>query len=209
MSNEPAIDLRPLHGVIFDLDGTLVDSALDFDAIRRDMGLPSGMPILESLNQIPAGSEKDQMLEVLRRHELNGATRATLYDGVREFLEWLDQREICRAVLTRNSRESTEIVLDRLDLCFEMALTREDAPPKPDPTGLLTICDAWDLQPAHVLFCGDYVFDLEAGSRAGMTTMLFAPRELPDFARQADHVLRSFRDAADLFNRHFVTARPS
>ena len=209
MISEPTTDRRPLHGMIFDLDGTLVDSGLDFDAIRRDMGLPAGLPILESLEQIPAGSEKDRMLKVLHQHELTGAARATLYDGVREFLEWLDRRGICRAVLTRNSRESTEIVLDRLGLHFEMALTREDAPPKPDPTGLLTICDIWQMQPAHVLFCGDYVFDLEAGSRAGTRTMLFAPRELPDFVRQADHVLRSFRDAATLIEQHFVTARPS
>lgn len=209
MTDTPITDRRELHGMIFDLDGTLVDSGLDFDAMRRDMGLPAGLPILESLDQIPAGSEKDRMLKVLHQHELNGATRATMYDGVREFLEWLDRREVCRAVLTRNSRESTQIVLDRLGLGFELTLTREDAPPKPDPTGLLTICEAWQIEPAHVLFCGDYLFDLEAGSRAGTRTMLFAPRELPEFARQADHVLRSFRDAAALIDRHFVTARPS
>ena len=209
MTIEPATDRLPLHGMIFDLDGTLVDSGLDFEAIRCDMGLPAGMPILETLDQIPPGSEKERMLEVLRQHELTGATRATLYDGVVEFLEWLDQRGICRAVLTRNSRESTQIVLDRLGLHFEMTLTREDAPPKPDPTGLLTICGDWQIQPAHVLFCGDYVFDLEAGSRAGTRTMLFAPCELPEFARQADHVLQSFHDAATLIEHHFVTARRS
>ena len=167
------------------------------------------MPILESLDQIPAGSKKERMLEILRQHEMDGASRATLYDGVREFLEWLDRRGISRAVLTRNSRESTEIALERLGLQFEMALTREDAPPKPDPTGLLTICGVWQIQPTHVLFCGDYVFDLEAGSRAGTRTMLFAPCELPEFARQAEHVLRSFCDASALIDRHFVTARPS
>ena len=209
MTSEPTTDRRPLHGMIFDLDGTLVDSGQDFEAIRRDMGLPAGMPILESLDQIPAGSKKERMLEILRQHEMDGASRATLYDGVREFLEWLDRRGISRAVLTRNSRESTEIALERLGLQFEMALTREDAPPKPDPTGLLTICGVWQIQPTHVLFCGDYVFDLEAGSRAGTRTMLFAPCELPEFARQAEHVLRSFCDASALIDRHFVTARPS
>ena len=37
-----------IHGVVFDLDGTLVDSALDFAAMRRDMQLPAGQPILEA-----------------------------------------------------------------------------------------------------------------------------------------------------------------
>lgn len=201
------VERPPLHGMIFDLDGTLVDSGLDFDAIRCEMGLPAGTPILEHLDRISAGPEKDRMLEVLHRHEQAGAIGAVLYDGVGEFLDWLDQRGISRAVLTRNSRSSTQIVLDRLGLQFDLALTREDAPPKPDPTGLLTICDVWKLRPAHVLFCGDYIFDLEAGSRAGTQTMLFAPHELPDFAHHADHVLRSFYDASTLIDRHFHTKR--
>ena len=48
MTCEPTTDRLALHGMIFDLDGTLVDSGLDFDAIRRDMGLPAGMPILDA-----------------------------------------------------------------------------------------------------------------------------------------------------------------
>lgn len=41
------------RGVIFDLDGTLVDSGLDFDSMRREMGLDPGTPILESLATLP------------------------------------------------------------------------------------------------------------------------------------------------------------
>jgi len=39
--------------VIFDLDGTLLDSPLDFDAIRCEIGLPDGQPILEALEGLP------------------------------------------------------------------------------------------------------------------------------------------------------------
>ena len=70
MTGKPTNNRRALHGMIFDLDGTLVDSGLDFAAIRRDMGLPAGSPILETLDRIPTGLEKDRMLAVLRRHEL-------------------------------------------------------------------------------------------------------------------------------------------
>ena len=45
-----------IRGIIFDMDGTLVDSRLDYDAIRREMGLPAGMPILEGLEQVPDGT---------------------------------------------------------------------------------------------------------------------------------------------------------
>ncbi len=42
-----------VRGVIFDLDGTLVDSGLDFDLMRREMGLPPGKPLLESFDLLP------------------------------------------------------------------------------------------------------------------------------------------------------------
>ena len=186
----------PVRGIIFDLDGTLVDSQLDFEAIRREMCLPSQAPILEALQRSPLGPELDRMHAVLRSHELRSAQRATLFDGVAEFLRWMDQRRLPRAILTRNSRECTEIVISRLGLQFSCVLTREDAPPKPDPAGLLAICDQWRLPPAEVVFCGDYLFDLQAGRRAGMRTILFAPADLPDFADQADLVLREFHSAA-------------
>ena len=199
----PLSDKRLLRGVIFDLDGTLVDSRLDFEAIRRDMGLPAGIPILEAVEQTSSSSERERLQTILHRHELAGAEQATLFEGVIEFLQWLETNGLRRAVLTRNSRASTDIVLARLGLAFDMVLTREDAPPKPDPAGLLVISRAWNIPPAELLFCGDYVFDLEAGSRAGMVTVLFAPVELPSFATQADTVLKHFRDAAAWFDQHF------
>jgi HAD superfamily hydrolase (TIGR01549 family) len=192
-----------LRGIIFDLDGTLVDSKLDFEAIRRDMGLPTQTPILEALELIPSSPRKDQMLHVLRMHELHAAENAELFDGVAEFLRWIDGHQIPRGILTRNSRESTEIAMDRLQLRFHSVLTREDAPPKPDPAGLLAICAEWRLPPADVVFCGDYLFDLQAGARAGMRTILFAPLDVPDYAPQADFVLREFRTATELIGQAF------
>lgn len=188
--------LAPIRGIIFDLDGTLVDSGLDFEAIRRDMGIPSRTPILERLAQTPAGPDLERMLQVLHAHELRSAEGAMLFDGAAEFLDWMDQRRIPRAILTRNSRICTDLVLHRLQLNFSCVLTREDAPPKPDPAGLLRICDQWGLAPREVAFCGDYLFDLQAGRQAGMRTILFAPGELPDYADQADLILHDFRTAA-------------
>lgn len=186
---------EPVHGIIFDLDGTLIDSRLDFDAIRADIGLPPGMPILEAIAAMDDVAARTTATEILHRHEMKGASEAVMIDAVPEFLEALAHRRIPTAVLTRNSRASTDAVLSRLNLKFDQVLTREDAPPKPDPTGLLTICNVWGLPPERVLFFGDYLFDLEAARRAGMRSVLFTPGTLPDYALQADLVLRSFRDA--------------
>ena len=92
--------------------------------------------------------------------------------GVSEMLAALHNRGILRAVFTRNAREITLATLDRLKLDFETIVAREDAPPKPNPAGIWRICEAWNLSRRQVAMVGDYAFDIEAGRRAGVWTVL-------------------------------------
>ena len=59
------------RAVIFDLDGTLADSLLDFDAIRAEIGLAPGLPILEQLADVDAAA-RDRAEIIMRRHERDG-----------------------------------------------------------------------------------------------------------------------------------------
>ena len=77
-----------IAGVIFDLDGTLVDSALDFKLIRRELRL-GPEPILEQMENLP-DSRRRECEEVFARHETAGAMRATPYAGVHEWISELD-----------------------------------------------------------------------------------------------------------------------
>ena len=188
----------PIRGVIFDLDETLVASDLDYDAIRRDLNLADDQLILETVTAMPAGPQKDAACEVLHRHEHEGALRSTLMPGVADFLSWLADRNILAGVLTRNSRRATELVFKNLGLNLAPVLTREDAAPKPDPEGLLKICDEWNFSVKDVLFFGDFLFDLQAAANAGMRSVLYCPNDRPDFADQADFVLTDFAQAAEI-----------
>ena len=79
------------RAVIFDLDGTLADSLLDFDAIRAEIGLAPGLPILEQLaDATPA--ERARAEEIMRRHERTAIAGATLTDGCANLLGHLTTR---------------------------------------------------------------------------------------------------------------------
>ena len=184
----------PVRGVIFDLDGTLIDSGLDFEQMRREMRFPRGQPILEAIDSLDDAGRREKCLAILHDHERRGALAATLMPGARELVDELSRRGIPQGILTRNSRAMTRLALQRLDLDFTTVLTREDAPPKPDPAGLLAICRTWSVEPAEVLFVGDFHFDVLAGRRAGMTTVLYAPDGAPEYAREADYVISHLQE---------------
>lgn len=190
-----------IRGVVYDLDGTLVDSGLDFPAIRREMALPEGVPILVVLAEIPPGERLDDCLRVLDRHECEAAERATLMPGAAELVAKLSARDIPQGIFTRNSRRCSTRMLERVGLRFRWVLCREDGPPKPHPAGLLKLCEIWRVDPADVLFVGDYLHDINAGRAAGVRTVLFAPGELPQYASLADFCISTLADAEPLIDR--------
>ena len=198
MPHAPSI----MHGLIFDLDGTLVASGLDFDLMRAEMRLPSGVPLLETIAELPA-ADQQRCEEILHRHELAGAARAELMPGVGLFLDRLAERGLRRAIVTRNSRLHTLPLLARLGLDFDPVVTRDDGPVKPDPASILEICRQWQTRPDRVIVLGDYRYDLELGHRAGAKSVLYlggrSREQLPDWALSADFVLASFLEPDDFF----------
>ena len=111
----------------------------------------------------------------------------------RACLPWLGYL-LCALTLLALSRAAAKEMIEKrvealLELSFDLVLTREDAPPKPDPAGLTAICRAWQVRASDVLFVGDFQLDLLAGRRAGITTVLYAPDGPPAYAREADFVV--------------------
>ncbi len=116
-----------LKGIIFDLDGTLVDSRLDFDRMREEIGILNGQPVLEFVEGLPEGYEKTRCWEILLRHEYRGANEATVIPGISELLEKLSRLKIQQGILTRNRMGPTKLALERLSLnSFSQIITRDE-----------------------------------------------------------------------------------
>jgi HAD superfamily hydrolase (TIGR01549 family) len=184
-----------LRGIVFDLDGTLVHQELDFEAMRREIGLPSGTPLLEALAALPE-PQQARAWNILDRHERHAAAKAEVFPGVAEMLIDLAERGIRLGLLSRNSRNSVETILTRCGLPLDPALSREDAPHKPNPQGLLRICETWGFAPAEVLMVGDYLYDLQTGRAAGTRTALVTHGKVWDFAHLADWTIPNLCDLA-------------
>jgi HAD superfamily hydrolase (TIGR01509 family) len=163
---------------IFDMDGTLTISIHDFDGIKSILGLPLDRPILEALNDLPTAqaTELHQQLEAL---ELNIAHQATAQVGARELLTKLQSRGAQIGILTRNSKPNAQATLAAcgLDEFFpaESILSRHCCPPKPSPEGIWQLLSGWRASPDRFVMVGDYIFDMEAGQRAGSATVYLCP----------------------------------
>ena len=186
-----------LKGVIFDLDGTLADTKLDFEAMRRDLGFPEEAPILERIAQMEREEDRRRSFEILDRHELQGASIAVPMPGATELVTAIAARGLPMAIFTRNSRQAAAITMERMKFPgFSHVIAREDAArPKPHPDGLLMICEKWGTKPAECIYVGDWHFDIRAGRAAGMKTVLYTD-ENPSFAAEATVVVKCLKELA-------------
>ena len=189
--------LSGVRGVVFDMDGTLTDSPLDFGLIRAECGIPEGRPILEFLAECP-DADRERMLEVLHRHERRAAQQWTLRHGALEVTEALARAGVRTALLTRNSREALHTVLTRFGLRFDCCMSREDGEPKPSPEPVLEIARKLGLAPDQLLVVGDYLFDVQSGHAAGAKTAFINTPKALDPPAEADVVIDDLREILDL-----------
>ncbi len=183
-----------IEGVLFDLDGTLADSRLDFAAMCVEANLPVGTPLLEYLTGLGDCDESRNLRTIIERHEMAGAERATWIDGAKVLVNQLSDAGVPMAIVTRNMRRAAELTVAKLDIPISLLVTREDCLPKPDPEGLLMVAARWSLPVATLAYVGDYKYDLLAATNAGMLGVLLRNASNADFVDLAGAVIGEFNE---------------
>lgn len=168
-----------IGGFVFDLDGTLVDSKIDFDSMKSELRLNREDDVLEYIETL-SGDDRQRALDTVYRHELAGAEAAVRIQGALEFVELAMAAKKPVAIFTRNARALAEACLRSHGFEIDLMIAREDGPPKPKPDGLIKIAHEFGVELRDLLFVGDYVYDLQAGLAAGVRTALYLP-VTPDF----------------------------
>ncbi|MCI0508671.1 phosphoglycolate phosphatase [Chromohalobacter marismortui] len=186
--------LEGIRLVVFDLDGTLIDSVPDLaaavDGALRDMMLPevgeaavrdwvgngSRKLVERALQAVGArGGELDAAHDLFLHHYRLAPCRATqVYPGVRDALEALAARGMRMGLVTNKPTAFIAPILECLDLAHYFSLTLGGdalSTRKPDPAPLLHLAAHLDVAPSACLMVGDSRHDVEAGRRAGFRTL--------------------------------------
>ena len=167
---------------IFDLDNTLVDRAIDFNAMRQKLGLSLGKDMLKEIDA-RAALEREYVLS------------ARPLPGVHALLTALVERGFRIGILTGNSHANAWQTLAVCDLAefFDPAhvLGRDEAAPKPNPAGIHKLLAAWSAMPAIAVMVGDFRYDLEAGRRAEVTTIYYDAKGQDLWTAEADFRVQS------------------
>jgi hydrogenase expression/formation protein HypE len=171
-----------IRAVLFDFDGTLTKpGSLDFGVIRDAVGCPKGRPVLEFINSMASQAERAEAFKILDAFEAEAARQSRPNAGAEEVLEFLLARGMKVGIISRNSLASIRTALDNFgrirSVDFAVILSRDDPfNPKPSPEGILAAVRILGVPAAQVLVVGDFVFDVEAGHKAGALTAFLTNR---------------------------------
>ncbi|MEC7763315.1 MAG: HAD-IA family hydrolase [Pseudomonadota bacterium] len=219
--------MGPLKLVLFDVDGTLIDSqhaivaAMETAADEADLPTPTradtlsvvGLSLVEAVRRLfGTFDDYDQARMVQAYKNAYMTARQTdgappFFDGALETLRALHARdEVLLGTATGMSRRGMQRIIDTFGLTgvFATTQTADDQPSKPDPAMVHAALSDTGVAPRDAVFVGDTVYDIEAGRAAGVFTIgvgwgYHAPRDLERAG--ADAVIDSFADLIPTIDR--------
>jgi HAD superfamily hydrolase (TIGR01549 family) len=182
----PRAAAGPPAAILFDLDGTLVDTyRLYLESYRRALAPRLGYaPTDTEIAERHPSSERLFLVDWLgaeagaachravRRWyaELHGSLAEGMYDGAREMLDALRSAGYPLGIVTGKGRDAWQVTEAAIGLGpFAVVVTDDDMrAAKPDPGGLLAAADALGIAPGQAVYIGDTASDMRAGRNAGM-----------------------------------------
>ena len=183
--------MSKIKAIIFDLDGTLIDSVDDLansvnytlgrldlplhtrDEIKSFVGDGVQKLIKRSLEQTHMEKFEDAFAIFMGHYEQHCTDNTVLYPKVAETISFLEEK-YSLAVLTNKSATFSHKILTtlKIDSYFKEVLGGDSlSTKKPDPAGILSLADKWGLAPDQLVMVGDHATDIEVGQRAGCKTV--------------------------------------
>lgn len=211
--------LQGIKAVIFDLDGTLVDSMWVWAAIDYDYFKKHGLEVPEDLQQRISGMSFSETADFIKEHYPISDTVEVMKDtwnrmaeekyeqevplkpGAYEFLKYLKEHEIKTGVATSNSKHLVELVLQARGIAEYMNSVHtacEVAHGKPEPDIYLLVAEDLEVTPEQCLVFEDILQGIWAGKSAGMRTCAVADQATEciweEKVQEADYAIADYNE---------------
>ncbi len=183
-----------IKAVLFDLDGTLADTARDLGAALNRLLAEENLPPqpYEAVRPIAShgarglvslgfGIDKshprfeEYRLRFLEQYDHDFSSHTTLFDGINELILALQARGLTWGIITNKPMRFTDRLVPALPFAVPPAVVVSGdtvGVAKPDPAPMLHACRLIDTDPRHCLYVGDAERDIQAGRAVGMKTVL-------------------------------------
>ncbi|RLJ71387.1 phosphoglycolate phosphatase [Hydrogenivirga caldilitoris] len=179
-----------MKAYLFDLDGTLIDSADDIalalQETLKELGMPEKMPenvrrligggVKALLEQVLGEDFREEYVRVFRKYYVgNPVVYTRPYPGIPETLQALKKRGVPLVVVTNKLEELSLRILEKLELLdfFELVVGGDTfSEKKPSPLPILKALEFIGIEPGEALMIGDTEADIESGRKAGTKTAL-------------------------------------
>lgn len=183
-----------INTILFDLDGTLVDTAPDLGYALNIQLKRHGKPTLSDASIRPFASHGSRGLigfgfgitpkddnfiamrdEYLAIYDTVFTRSPVLLDGVAELLQAIENEQLKWGIVTNKPGRFTRRLIESMGLHQRAAcvVSGDDAPqPKPSPATLLLACEKVGVKPKNCIYVGDAERDIQAGKAAGMQTVV-------------------------------------
>lgn len=221
---------KKIKGVIFDLDGTLVQFKIDYVKAKgevynyfRSLDIPehlfSGKPIFTGLiniinflkNKHVSNKDiqkiKEKVNSIVCKYELDAAKKTVLIPYAREILKYIKSKGLKLGLFTVNHRKVVEYILSKMKIkdFFDAIVTRDDVKePKPSSEHLLAVLNRLHLKPYEVIVVGDHPIDFEAASKMGAITVGFESRLKLSYLKSKGtltYVIQNIKELRDIIER--------
>lgn len=178
-----------IKGIIFDMDGTVVEVPYDWNQIKKELKT-EGKPVLHFLSRLEE-PERSAKWKVLERYEKEATEKAVLKEGMQEFLDFLDRKGIRKALVTNNARKNVTYLLNKFQLNFDVIISRESGLWKPSGSPFFDALKRLGIRREETCVVGDSPFDIQAAREAGITKIIILSQDKEKFSSAPAEVFSS------------------